>query len=568
MEKMKDVSKDVVYGKNSQAARLKKIVKQTRGSLVLGVVLLVLLFFASVGYAVVSQEQLESTMYLNQYRLGSKALTTAVQSYAVTGDRIYYEDYMRELNTDKNRDIAWAGLEANDIKDYEWEELRKIASLSDNLVPLEEEAMASVDAGDVVSATAFVFGEEYSETIQQINSLTDDVITRIQDRLDKSKNMLLILQIICAAAFLAGFIRLAAQCLKTITFSQTELLAPIIKVSDQMTLLAEGNLHADLDLAEDDSEVGNMVASIRFMKDNMAAIIDEISYILEQMGQGNYIITVNQEYVGEYVKIKDSLNKIVEDMRGTVTTIQAVTSEIDSGAGELAFAAEDLASACTGQATVVSDLMMLLSELTDSIEYNEKEAEEAVKISNLASSTLIVGAQKMKELRAAMRDINQCSEQIISVISAISDIGEEIDLLSLNASIESARAGEAGKGFAVVAEQVKKLAEASQNAVGQTSELIKRTVESVELGTRISREAAANMEEVQMGAEETTGRINAIVDKLKLEVESIAHINEGINNVAGIVDNNSATSEETAAVSEQQKAQVDSMVDLVSRFKV
>lgn len=568
MEKMKDASKGTVYGKNSQAARLKKIVKQTRGSLVLGVVLLALLFFASVGYAVVSQEQLESTMYLNQYRLGSKALTTAVQSYAVTGDRIYYDDYMRELNTDKNRDIAWVGLEANDIKDYEWDELKKIAALSNNLVPLEEEAMASVDAGDVASATEFVFGEEYSETIQQINSLTDDVITRIQGRLDSSKNMLLILQIICAVAFLAGFIRLALQCLKTIKFSQMELLVPIIKVSDQMALLAEGNLHTDFDLVEDDSEVGNMVASIRFMKNNMAAIIDEISYILEQMGQGNYVITVNQEYVGEYVKIKDSLNKIVEDMRGTVTTIQAVTSEIDSGAGQLAFAAEDLATACTGQATVVSDLMILLSNLTDSIEYNEKEAEEAVKISNLASSTLIVGAQKMKELRAAMREINQCSEQIIAVISAISDIGDEIDLLSLNASIESARAGEAGKGFAVVAEQVKKLAEASQNAVGQTSELIKRTVESVELGTRISREAAANMEEVQMGAEETTGRMKAIVEKLQLEVESIAHINEGINNVAGIVDNNSATSEETAAVSEQQKAQVDSMVDLVSKFKV
>lgn len=568
MEKMKDASKGTVYGKNSQAARLKKIVKQTRGSLVLGVVLLVLLFFASVGYAVVSQEQLESTMYLNQYRLGSKALTTAVQSYAVTGDRIYYDDYMRELNTDKNRDIAWAGLEANDIKDYEWDELKKIAALSNNLVPLEEEAMASVDAGDVASATEFVFGEEYAKTIQQINSLTDDVIARIQGRLDSSKNMLLILQIICAAAFLAGFIRLALQCLKTIKFSQMELLVPIIKVSDQMALLAEGNLHTDFDLVEDDSEVGNMVASIRFMKNNMAAIIDEISYILEQMGQGNYVITVNQEYVGEYVKIKDSLNKIVEDMRGTVTTIQAVTNEIDSGAGQLAFAAEDLATACTGQATVVSDLMILLSNLTDSIEYNEKEAEEAVKISNLASSTLIVGAQKMKELRAAMREINQCSEQIIAVISAISDIGDEIDLLSLNASIESARAGEAGKGFAVVAEQVKKLAEASQNAVGQTSELIKRTVESVELGTRISREAAANMEEVQMGAEETTGRMKAIVEKLQLEVESISRINEGINNVAGIVDNNSATSEETAAVSEQQKAQVDSMVDLVSKFKV
>lgn len=568
MEKMKEAPTREVLGKNSQVARLRKIVKQTNFSLVLGIILLVLLFFASISYAFVSNEQLESTMYLNQYRLGSKALTTAVQSYAVTGNKMYYDDYMRELNTDKNRDIALAGLEANNIRDHEWEGLNEIASLSNNLVPLEEEAMAAVAAGDVAAATEFVFGEEYSNTIQKINSRTDEVINEIQERLDTSKKMFMAIQIVCAIAFLAGFIRLAQQCIRTIQFSQKELLAPIIKVADQMELLAGGNLHAEFDLKEDDSEVGNMVAAIRFMKDNMAAIIDEISYSLEQMGQGNYIIAVKQNYVGEYVKIRESLNKIIEDMRATVTTIQDVAREIDSGSAQLAYAADDLATACTGQATEVSDLMMLLTQLGDSIEYNEKEAEEAVKIANLASSTLIVGAQKMQELGDAMQDINQCSEQIIAVISAISDIGEEIDLLSLNASIESARAGEAGRGFAVVAEQVKKLAEASQNAVGQTSELIKRTVESVEIGTRISKEAAANMEEVQMGAEETTGRINGIVEKLQSEVESIAHINESIGVVAGIVDNNSATSEETAAVSEQQKAQVESMVDLVNKFKV
>lgn len=565
---MKEVSNGEVLGKNSQVARLRKIVKQTNFSLVLGIVLLVLLFFASISYAFVSNEQLESTMYLNQYRLGSKALTTAVQSYAVTGDTMYYDDYMRELNTDKNRDVAWAGLEKNNIKDHEWATLNEIASLSNNLVPLEEEAMAAVSAGDTISAIEFVFGDEYANTIQKINSMTDTVITDIQNRLDSSKKLFMAIQIICAVAFLAGFVRLAQQCLRTIRFSQTELLTPIIKVSDQMALLADGNLHTDFDLKEDDSEVGNMVAAIRFMKDNMAAIIDEISYILEQMGQGNYIVAVKQNYVGEYVKIKDSLNKIMEEMRSTVSTIQDVAREIDSGSAQLAYAADDLATACTGQATEVSDLMMLLTELGNSIEYNEKEAEEAVKIANLASSTLVVSAQKMDELREAMREISQCSEQIISVIAAISDIGDEIDLLSLNASIESARAGEAGKGFAVVAEQVKKLAEASQNAVGQTSELIERTVQSVEVGTRISRDAAANMEEVQMGAEETTGRINAIVEKLKMEVESIAHINESIGVVAGIVDNNSATSEETAAVSEQQKAQVESMVDLMNKFKV
>ena len=75
MEKRKETPTSEALGKNSQVARLRKIVKQTNFSLVLGIVLLVLLFFASISYAVVSNEQLESTMYLNQYRLGSKAVS-------------------------------------------------------------------------------------------------------------------------------------------------------------------------------------------------------------------------------------------------------------------------------------------------------------------------------------------------------------------------------------------------------------------------------------------------------------------------------------------------------------
>lgn len=556
------------FGKNSQAGRLKKIEQQTKRLMVTGIILLALLIGVSIGYVRAVSEQLDCVRYLNQYRLGSKALTAAVQAYAVTGDTYYYDAYMKELDVDKNRDTAWAGLEANHLKPDEWDSLKEIASLSNGLVPLEEDAMAAVDAGDTASAAGFVFGKEYGDAIQKINSLTDSTIAAIQDRLGAVERFYLIAQIVCALAFLIAFVRLALQCIKIIQFSKSELLTPIIKVSNEMISLAGGNLHAELDLTEDDSEVGKMVAAIEFMKNNLAGIIEEIAFVLEQMGQGNYKISVVQRYVGEYVQIKDSLNRIVEEMRETVTTLQEVTKEVDGGSGQLAAAAEDLANACTGQATQVSDLMMYLSELSDNIEYNEKEAEEAVKISNLSSSTLVANGQKMNELRQAMDEISRCSEQIIEVISAISDIGDEIDMLSLNASIESARAGDAGRGFAVVAEQVKKLAEASQSAVGETSGLIKRTTESVSLGTRIAEEAAVSMEEVQMGAEETTERINAIVDKLKTEVGSITQINNAIGIVAGIVDNNSATSQETAAISEEQKAQVESMVQLMNKFRV
>ena len=66
---------------------------------------------------------METAQFLNQYRLGSKALTYAVQAYAVTGSEEYYNNYMKELNEDKNRDIAWAGLKKNDITQKEWDEI-------------------------------------------------------------------------------------------------------------------------------------------------------------------------------------------------------------------------------------------------------------------------------------------------------------------------------------------------------------------------------------------------------------------------------------------------------------
>ncbi|MCH5344470.1 MAG: methyl-accepting chemotaxis protein, partial [Acetatifactor sp.] len=276
MEEMNELATQQALGKNSQAARFKKIIKQTRFSLILGVILLVLLVIASISYVRISQEELESAMALKQYRVGSRTLTTAVQSYAVTGDTQYYDAYMKELNVDKNRDTAWEILQNNDIKADEWAKLNEIAGLSNGLVPLEKEAMAAVAAGNTQAAVEFIFGSEYTETTQRISALTDDTIDKILDRLKTKKSRFLILEIICVIAFVAAFIRQAHNSVKAIRFSEKELLTPIIKVSEQMTALANGNLQAELDLEKDDSEVGNMVASIDFMKNNMTNMLEEM----------------------------------------------------------------------------------------------------------------------------------------------------------------------------------------------------------------------------------------------------------------------------------------------------
>ena len=276
MKERKEPAARPALEKNSQSARLEKIIKQTRFSLVLGGILLILLVAADISYIRISQEEFESSMSLNQYRMGSKALTAAVQSYAVTGDAQYYDAYMEELNVDKNRDTAWEVLQNNDIKADEWADLEEIAGLSNGLVPLEKEAMAAVAAGNTQEAVEFVFGREYAETIQRINDLTDDTIDKILDRLEAKKKRFLLLEIICLIIFVAAFIRLTLDSIKAIRFSEKELLTPIIKVSEQMTALANGNFDAELDLEKDDSEVGSMVASIDFMKNSMAGMIEEL----------------------------------------------------------------------------------------------------------------------------------------------------------------------------------------------------------------------------------------------------------------------------------------------------
>ena len=554
--------------KNSQAYRLKNIVMKSKGMVIVGGIFLLLLFLIMIITNRISSEQLEDTMYLNQYRLGSKALTAAVQAYSVTGDQQYYDAYMKELNEDKNRDIAWAGLEENDVKAEEWDKLNQIAGLSNGLVPLEEAAMSSVAGGEMQSAIDYVFGDQYGETIQQINAITDDAISTIQTRMERKKNILAFIEIVAALCFLVSFLVLVNQILYTTKFASKELLQPIINVSDQMTQLAAGDLHSEFHMQKDDSEVGRMVEAICYMKSSLTNIIGEITSILDQMGQGNYQVTIRQEYVGDYQLIRDAFNRITDEMKQTVTTIQEASGEINCGAGQLADAADNLATACTSQAGQVSVVAEHINELNTIIASNKKDAEEAVKISNLSASTLTAGNAKMEELKDAIQEISSCSEKISSIIGAIEDIATETNLLALNAAIEAARAGEAGKGFAVVAEQVKKLAEESSQAAGKTTQLIETTIAAVQNGTTIADEAAANMEDVVMSSTEVGERIQKIVEQFAREENSIGRINDNIAEIAGIVDNNSATSEETAAISEEQKSQAEAMVELIGRFKI
>ena len=554
--------------KNGQAAQMNKLVKQVIMVASFGVFWLIMAIGSSLMMAIGQAEQLRVTMALNQYRLGSKALTAAVQSYAASGNESYYDAYMQELNTDKNRDKALEILTAAGLKDSEWEGLNQIASFSDGLVPLEEQALADAKKGNLEAARASVFSSTYEQTVDDINRLTDEVISTIQGRIQSNINVMQFVNVFCMLLLVVSVVAVFLMFVKTIRFSRDELLFPIEKVSDQMEYLAEGDFSKKLEMEGGESEVGKMVESIAFMKKNMSDMVGEISTVLEQMGGGNYHVDLKQNYVGEFKLIKESMLIIIEKMKEVLNTLKIASDEINLGSEQLACAAQDLAEGSTTQATQMSELVTVIKQMAVDMENNAREADASVELAAEAGAALEKSNSKMEELKTAIHEISVCSEQIGTIISTIEDIASQTNLLSLNAAIEAARAGEAGRGFAVVAEQVKKLAEESSAAAGRTNKLIEDTIQAVDKGIGIADATMEDMVTVMGNAKAATEKMGQIADILGEEVRNMKEINNTINMVSEVVDSNSATSEETAAVSEEQKAQVEQMVDLISYFEV
>ncbi|MCL2003829.1 MAG: methyl-accepting chemotaxis protein, partial [Oscillospiraceae bacterium] len=229
---------------------------------------------------------------------------------------------------------------------------------------------------------------------------------------------------------------------------------------------------------------------------------------------------------------------------------------------------QSLAQGSTQQAAAVQELSSSISEIAVKTKENSEMANKAANLANNIKQSAEKGSHQMDEMMAAVKDINAASQSISKVIKAIDDIAFQTNILALNAAVEAARAGQHGKGFAVVAEEVRNLASKSSDAAKETGVLIQNSVEKAELGARIADETAASLTEIVSGINESSLIVGEIAKSSEEQSLGIAQINKGIDQVAQVVQQNSATAEESAAASEEMSGQANMLEDLIAQFKL
>lgn len=351
------------------------------------------------------------------------------------------------------------------------------------------------------------------------------------------------------------------------TYTAKSFAGPIGQVQQASLMLAEGNLNIQLDINTKD-EIGQMADAFREATTMLKDYVAEINRELGAVALGNFNISSNVIFKGDFKQIGEDLDKIIQSLSDTLRNINDGADQVALGAIQMSESAQSLAEGATEQAGAVEELTATIENVTEVAQTSAKNSNAAFEQAKVFEIEAESGSQEMENLAQAMERISSTSKQIENIIAEIEDIASQTNLLSLNASIEAARAGEAGKGFAVVADQIGKLASDSAKSAVNTKQLIGTSLAEIENGNQITKRTAEALERVIGGIKQLAQSSQEISEMSATQAGTMRQVNQGVEQISSVVQSNSAAAQETSATSEELSAQSENLKALVEQFRL
>jgi len=337
---------------------------------------------------------------------------------------------------------------------------------------------------------------------------------------------------------------------------------PLQELTNVAHKLADGDIDVTVKDHNCKDEIYDLVEAFRLMADN----IKDQTRIAHEISQGNLQLDVTPRSDKDVLGF--ALKEIVDDYNILLATMKESTIQVTAGAGQVASASQALAQGSTEQASAIEQITASMSDIAEKTGINATKTGEVDQLAHNVAKEAETGNEKMQEMVSAMKEINKSSVEISKVIKTIDDIAFQTNILALNATVEAARAGVHGKGFAVVAEEVRNLAEKSAQAANETNDMITGSIQRINTGAELAKETAKSLEDIVADVEKTAELIGDIAIATNNQASAVTEINQALNQVSIVVQNNSASSEECAASSEELSNQADALILMLSKYQL